>query len=137
MEVRHLKSNIDNREMLLSRIVEFTEEYIQIVVDNKVKPYYMGTNKGAGLRDYAIGENGEDLDDILKIYKDHVLQEGLQTLHGNNFVYPCCSSTFSSAIASLLVSLTNSFPGKFLLCPGAVRMENIIIEWVAGLFRQC
>ncbi|XP_002731739.1 aromatic-L-amino-acid decarboxylase-like [Saccoglossus kowalevskii] len=133
MENRYLEPDADTRKGLLSKVIEFTEEYIKIVEENNVKPYYMGTNKGSGLRASSIHEHGADLDDILTTYKDHVLREGLQMQHGHNFVYQLCGSTFSSALASYLASRTNPFPGQFVSCPGAVRMENMIIEWAAGL----
>ncbi|XP_077863387.1 aromatic-L-amino-acid decarboxylase-like [Saccoglossus kowalevskii] len=128
-----LELDENTRRLYLSKVNEIVEEHMRSVEGNKLKPYGLKSDKGAGIRNNGIDEHGADLDEILNAVKDHVLHDGLQSNHSNNFAYLCPGGVFSSALASYLAAYTNPYVGSFETNPAGVRMEHMVIDWVAGM----
>jgi len=86
---------------------------------------------GAGLADFPIPEDGRPFDHILGTLAEHVDGVGAHGASGRHLAFIPPSSLFAGALGDLLAALTNRYAAYFFAGPGAVRMENQVIAWLA------
>lgn len=119
------------RNELLKAVNGYVERFL---ADLPERPAFIFTeDMGAGLYDSPIAEEGMEIGEILRIYKENVDDQGLSPVSGKFFGYipPC--SMYYSALGDYLAAVTDEFVGEFASCPGAVRMEYQLLDWMAEL----
>ena len=119
------------RRELLGEVNDYVERFLE---DLPQRPAFIFTeDMGAGLYDSPIAEDGMDMGEILRIYKENVDDQGLSPVSGKFFGYipPC--SMYYSALGDYLAAVVNEYAGEFASCPGAVRMEYQLLDWMAEL----
>ena len=119
------------RSELLNAVNGYVERFLEDLPD---RPAFAFTeDMGAGLYDSPIAEEGMEIGEILRVYKDNVDDQGLSPVSGKFFGYipPC--SMYYSALGDYLAAVTDEFAGEFASCPGAVRMEYQLLDWMAEL----
>lgn len=88
-------------------------------------------NQAKKLLDYGISEEGIDLEEALSILKQDLDAEGLKAASGGHMAYIPGGGLFPSAMGDWIAAICNYYAGAFYVAPGAVRMENLLIRWVA------
>jgi len=119
------------RRRLWDRVGDFTEQFLESLPS---RPAFINSEtRGRELYDSPIAETGADIDEVLKLFKDRVVDIGLSPVSGRFLAYipPC--ATYHGALGDFLAAVTNEFSGNFFNCPGAVRMEHQLVRWLAGL----
>jgi glutamate/tyrosine decarboxylase-like PLP-dependent enzyme len=86
---------------------------------------------GAGLADFPIPEAGRPFPQVLEALGEHVDGVGANGASGRHLAFIPPSSLFSGALGDLLAALTNRYAAYFFAGPGAVRMENQVLGWLA------
>lgn len=71
--------------------------------------------------------------DVLQLLEQHMEQPGINTAHGGHLGYIPGGGLYAAAIGDYLADVTNKYAGVFYASPGAVRIENALIEWTAKL----
>ncbi|MGE5402512.1 MAG: pyridoxal phosphate-dependent decarboxylase family protein [Ignavibacteriales bacterium] len=126
-----LEPGKEEREILMKKVVEYSEEFLQNIYS---LPAYNNTgNKGAGIYEYPIKDDPENMDEILRILKRDIDTPGLNPASRGHLGYIPGGGIFHSALADYLAAVTNRYAGVFFASPGAVRMENMLIDWMAGI----
>jgi aromatic-L-amino-acid decarboxylase len=90
-------------------------------------------DKGAGLLDLPIAERGVPLDTALRLLEREVVRPGANTASGGHLAYIPGGGLYHSAIGDYLAAVTNKYAGVLFTGPGPVRMENMLVRWVADL----
>ena len=119
------------RNDLLNAVNAYVERFLE---DLPERPAFIFTeDMGAGLYDSPIAEEGMEIGEILRIYKENVDDQGLSPVSGRflGYIPPC--SMYYSALGDYLAAVTNEYAGEFASCPGAVRMEYQLLDWMAQL----
>ena len=119
------------RQALLAKFNHYIERFL---AELSTRPAFITTrHQGSGLYDSPIGEQGMDIDTVLDLFRRNVDDVGLSPVSPRFLAYipPC--SMYQGALADFLASVTNKFAGDFSNCPGAVRMENQLLRWMADL----
>ncbi|MFT7460769.1 MAG: aromatic-L-amino-acid decarboxylase, partial [Planctomycetota bacterium] len=119
------------RRELLEKVNHYTEGFLDSI--HARNAYVKEGLDGKGIRDALIEEEGVDMDSILKLYKDNVEQQGINTVSGKfmGYIAPC--SMFYSALGDYIAAITDPFSVDYMSSPGAVRMEKMLLDWMAGL----
>lgn len=100
----------------------------------KTAPAYIrGEGTARGLLDTPLSEDGVGLDRALGLLHDFVDTEGLSTTSGRFGGYIPGGGLFHAALGDFLAAITNKYAGVFFASPGAVRMENQLVRWMADL----
>ena len=81
----------------------------------------------------SLSEEGEDINEILGFVESKVLSQGLNPASGNHFGYIPGGGLFTSAAGDYIAAVTNRYAGVFFASPGAVAMENRLIDWMAEM----
>jgi len=90
-------------------------------------------DKGVGLRAMAIEERGHALDRVMALFEHEVVRPGCQPASGGHLAYTPGGGLYYAALGDYLAAVSNKYAGVFFPGPGAVRMENLLIRWVADL----
>ena len=121
----------EERKELLNKVLEYSENFLNNI--NTLPAYVMTEDKGKGIYDYPFTPEGAAIDDVLKILKENVDTPGLNPASGGHLGYIPGGGIFHSALGDYLADITNRYAGVFFASPGAVRMENMLTNWMADI----
>ncbi|HNU06745.1 MAG TPA: hypothetical protein PKO33_03195, partial [Pyrinomonadaceae bacterium] len=128
---RLLEPNSDAREKVRRRVVDYSEDFLDHV--ESLPAYNVTEDKGIGLLDAPIGEEGIGIDDAIRLISENVDTPGLNPASGGHLAYIPGGGIYYSALGDYLADVFNRYAGIFYASPGAVRMENMLIRWIGGL----
>ena len=80
-----------------------------------------------------IAEDGIEIGEILRIYKENVDDQALCAVSGKFFGYIAPCSMYYSALGDYMAAVMDEYAGEFSSSPGAVRMEYQLLDWMAEL----
>ena len=119
------------RHELLTAVNDYTERFLETLPD---RPAFIFTeDMGAGLYDSPITEEGMEIGEILRIYKENVDDQALCSVSGKFFGYISPCSMYYSALGDYMAAVMDEYAGEFTNSPGAVRMEYQLLGWMADL----
>jgi glutamate/tyrosine decarboxylase-like PLP-dependent enzyme len=127
---RQLEPAGEQRSRLITAVVEYAERFLDRL---DVDPAYAPAGDGRGLFESPIGETGMPIEEALRLIGEHVDTPGINPASGRHFGYIPGGGIFHSALGDYLADVTNRYSGVFFASPGAVRMENLLLRWMAGL----
>jgi aromatic-L-amino-acid decarboxylase len=128
---RLLEPAADERRRARDRVVAYAEDFLDNI-DNApafVEPH----NGGVGLLAEPIGEEPTDLGKLIDLIRDNVDRPGLNPASGGHLGYIPGGGIYHSALGDYLADIGNRFAGTYWGGPGAVRMENLLIDWMRDL----
>ncbi len=119
------------RKELLGAVNDYVEQFLH---DLPQRPAFNFTeDMGAGLYDSPIAEEGMEIGEILRIYKENVDEQALCAVSGKFFGYISPCSMYYSALGDYMAAVMDEYAGEFASSPGAVRMEYQLLDWMAEL----
>lgn len=128
---RLLEPSASQRETVRSQVITYTEQFLNHIYD---LPAYVTTDdKGKGLFDSPISEHPADIQSLLQIIAEHVDRPGLNPASGGHLGYIPGGGIYYASLGDYLADVTNRFAGIFFAGPGAVRMEQLLIDWMASI----
>jgi glutamate/tyrosine decarboxylase-like PLP-dependent enzyme len=95
--------------------------------------YLETSDKGAGLLASPITEDGIELEAVLELLEREVIRPGGNPASAGHLAYIPGGGIYHSALGDYLAAVSNKYAGIFFTGPGPVRMENMLIRWVADL----
>ena len=126
-----IEPDANQRRELLSAVNDYTERFLETLPE---RPAFNFTeDMGAGLHDSPITEEGTDIGEILRIYKENVDEQALCAVSGKFFGYISPCSMYYSALGDYMAAVMDEYAGEFSSSPGAVRMEYQLLDWMAQL----
>ncbi|HEX2960510.1 MAG TPA: aminotransferase class I/II-fold pyridoxal phosphate-dependent enzyme [Ignavibacteriales bacterium] len=124
-----LEPGFEEREELLKKVTDYSEEFLKKVYS--LPAYNFNAGKGEGIYDFPIQDAPLDFSKVLDILKTNVDTPGLNPASRGHLGYIPGGGIFHSALGDFLADVTNRYAGVFFASPGAVRMENMLIRWMA------
>ncbi|XP_019617179.1 PREDICTED: tyrosine decarboxylase 2-like [Branchiostoma belcheri] len=128
------------RKELLNGVSDFADKALGKLQGSKTRIYTGAgdaNNNNAdskGIRSSPIQDEPLDLDDILDLYGTHVESRGLRAGHGGHMAYVPNNGVFPSALGDFLADTLCTYAGRAYESPGGVEMDNMLLEWLAGVF---
>ena len=117
------------RKKFNDEINAFAEEFIKSLV---IRPAY--TKGNAIAEKLSIKRKKQSLSNLLEIYTEEVVERGIVASSGGHLGYIPGGGIFTSALADYIADITNEYAGIHFGSPGAVTMENELINWMKGIF---
>lgn len=125
-----LEPNLQQRKALMEAVVRYTEDFLNHVNDLEESPAYQIKEQGKNILQHTISDEGRNPEDVFQIIAEHVDGEGINTASGGHLGYIPGGGIYSSALGDYWADITNRYAGVFFASPGAVRMENQLINWM-------
>ena len=128
---RLLEPSISDRRTVRSKVVNYTEDFLKQI--EKIKTFTTVNGNGAGLLDSPVSDQPLGIEAILNLLKHNVDTPGLNPASGGHLGYIPGGGIYYSALGDYMADIFNRYAGIFFASPGAVRMENMLIDWMADL----
>jgi len=119
------------RKEITVKAMKYAESFLAGLPERKA--FRQTQDKGKGLLESPIGEQGKPFDHALNLLEKEVDSEGLNPASGRHLGYIPGGGVYPSALADYLAAVANRYAGVFFSSPGAVRMENMCIRWMCDL----
>ncbi|MDQ3141068.1 MAG: aminotransferase class I/II-fold pyridoxal phosphate-dependent enzyme [Bacteroidota bacterium] len=115
-----------------SKVENFAWQFIDNLPDLKAF-HHVATMKGK-LESNDFKDPG-DIQDILDQLKEEMIDSGLNPASGGHLGYIPGGGIYGAALGDFIASVTNQYAGIFYGGPGAVKIENELIRWMAKMVR--
>ncbi|MGE5498934.1 MAG: pyridoxal phosphate-dependent decarboxylase family protein [Syntrophothermus sp.] len=126
-----LEPGADERKALMERVLEYSENFLNRI--HELPSFISNEDTCAGLYDMPITDEGTELEKLLEVFEKNVMQRGINAASRGHLGYIPGGGIYHSALADYLAAVTNRYAGVYFAAPGAVEMENMLIDWMAGL----
>jgi glutamate/tyrosine decarboxylase-like PLP-dependent enzyme len=127
-QARPLEPNSSERLALREPVVDYAERFLEALKD--LPAYHDTDDLGAGIWASTIGEGPGEIGAVLDLLREHVDGPGLNPASAGHLAYIPGGGIYTSALGDYLADVTNRYAGVFFGGPGAVRLENLVIDWV-------
>lgn len=132
-EGKKLEPSPEEREKIREKVITYTEGFINDLPDlDKMPTYQLSEGKGSEILEYPIGKPYK-LEKLIGLVKDNVDSEGLNPASGGHLGYIPGGGIYTSSLGDYWADITNRYAGVFFANPGAVRMENHLIDWMKSM----
>ena len=128
---RPLEPGSTRRKALRNTVVASSERYLRKI--DTIKAYEETEDKGIGLLAAPISERGLPVDTVINLIEHDVVRPGGHPASPGHLAYIPGGGLYHSALGDFLAAVTNKYAGVFFTGPGPVRMENLLVRWVADL----
>lgn len=118
------------RRELQKAILEVTEQFLEELPD---APAYQQDHRTIAKLQQPFDEEGAEVQVVADLVRTSVDQTGINPASGNHVGYIPGGGIYTSSLADYWVDITNRYAGIFFANPGAVKMENELIRWMAQM----
>ncbi len=128
---KQLEPGSKSRKAVRKKIISYTEYFLDNV--EQLPSFIETKDKGKALLKEKIKEKGISTEKALKLIEKNVDSTGLNPASGGHLGYIPGGGIYYSALGDYMAAITNRYSGIFFASPGATRMENMLVKWMAGL----
>ena len=126
---RILERSTQHRAQWHTCVNEFTEDFLQSL--NETPAFGNSVGRGDVPPELSISELPEPLPALLQTYKRQVLDVHINTASPRFFGYIPGGGLYGAALGDYLAAVTNRYSGVFFASPGAARIEDGLVRWIA------
>jgi aromatic-L-amino-acid/L-tryptophan decarboxylase len=128
---RPLEPGTTRRRRLRRAVMASAERFLRSIGTRKA--FEETEDKGRALLETPIAAHGISLETAIARFEHDVVRPGCQPASGGHLAYIPGGGLYHAALGDYLAAVSNKYAGVFFPGPGAVRMENLLVRWVADL----
>ncbi|MFC4721635.1 pyridoxal phosphate-dependent decarboxylase family protein [Geojedonia litorea] len=117
------------RNNYVSKVHDYANQFLNSLSH---APAYNSSNETQGI--FQVNGNKKSITEILDIYTAEVAQKGINAASGSHLGYIPGGGIYTSALADYIADVTNEYAGMYYASPGAVAMENELLNWLKSIF---
>jgi glutamate/tyrosine decarboxylase-like PLP-dependent enzyme len=125
-----LEPSEEQRAALLGAVKKHTDSFIANIDTDRA---FKGLHGGQSGLDIDSGTTS--IHELLSIYDRELQQKGLNPASGGHLGYIPGGGLYTSALGDMLAAVSDQYAGMYFGGPGAVNMENALIDWTKEVFR--
>jgi glutamate/tyrosine decarboxylase-like PLP-dependent enzyme len=119
------------RHRLLAQVEQYSDDFYRDIDTRKT--YHLSEHRGEGLLQHPVQEEPRSLDQLMELVREQVDRSGLNPASGGHMGYIPGGGLYTAALGDYIADVGNNYAGVFFAGPGAVRMENLLLRWMADL----
>ncbi|NQW26462.1 MAG: aminotransferase class V-fold PLP-dependent enzyme [Flammeovirgaceae bacterium] len=127
---KQLEPNTQQRLLIRDAVVQHTEKFLNSLY---TRTAYAALNKSESLLNENFDEEGENVHSIISKVSTQIELDGINAASGFDMGYVPGGGVYSASLGDYWADITNLYAGIFYANPGAVRLENKLILWMAEL----
>ena len=124
-----LEPNRHQRDIYLEQVHQYANSFIEEL--DQTPTYSPEPSK---MEDLGALDQQISLHRLLSVYKEKVATKGINPASGGHLGYIPGGGIYLSAIGDYLADITNEYSGIHYASPGAVNIENQLIDWMKSVF---
>jgi aromatic-L-amino-acid/L-tryptophan decarboxylase len=128
---RELEPSPELRKAARDGVINYTEKFIDNI--ETIPAFITERDSSKVLSNLSVGENPKPLNEVLETLQTGLDVSGLNPASGGHLGYIPGGGIYYSSLGDYWADITNRYAGIYFAGPGAVRLENSLIKWVAGL----
>ncbi len=128
---RRLEPESGERSMVRDAVVAYAEDFLEGMAQRKT--YEIEKEKAGELRASPFDDEGGGIGELLQLVERCVVEPGLNPAAGGHLAYIPGGGIYFSSLGDYLADVTNEYAGVRFAGPGAVEMENMLLDWMAEL----
>ncbi len=128
---KQLEPDATQRSSLGGAALEYSENFLESLT--KAPTYRKTENNGLDLYRHPILDESRSIEEVLAILFENVDSLGVNAPSPGYLGYIPGGPIYHSALGDYLAAISNRFAGHFYGSPGAVRMENMLLRWMARI----
>ena len=135
LELEEVARSLDPDAVERDRLMGATHSYAQRLLNELPERPAYGHDKSAvaKLRELPVGREPWSIEELIERFDESVVRPGLLPSHAGHLGYIPGGGIYASSLADYLAAVTNEYAGVSFVGPGSVVMEDLILEWMAGL----
>ncbi|MDP4998424.1 MAG: aminotransferase class V-fold PLP-dependent enzyme [Saprospiraceae bacterium] len=126
---RQLEPPAEVRQAWNDQVAAYAERFIESLSHSPA--FLDDDNKGQELLQFPIPEYAVPVEQLIHLVEEAVDKPALNPASGRHFGYIPGGGVFPGALGDYMAAVANNYAGIFYAGPGAVRMENMLIRWMA------
>jgi len=126
---QELNPSIEEREQINNHIQEFVNNFLK-----NIENYPAYAQGNPNIEKLSIQKNKKNLKELLTDFNSEVVLKGIKPASGKHLGYVPGGGIYTAAIGDFLASVTNEYAGMYYASPGAVSIENELINWMKSIF---
>lgn len=128
---RRLETDARQRGDWHAAVNDFAESFLQELAELPA----FGNLEGPGspASELSITESATPIHSLLETFQRQVLDVHLNPASPRFFGYIPGGGVYPAALGDFLAAVTNRYSGVFFASPGAARIENTLVRWIAGV----
>ncbi len=119
------------RARLREKVAEYSEKFLGRLHD--VPAYITTKHNGHGIDRSPVGEKPIGIEPALSLIEKNLDTPGLNPASGGHLGYIPGGGIFHSSLGDYLADITNRYAGVYFAGPGSVRMEQMMVDWMAEI----
>ncbi len=128
---RLLEPTSDERKLLLNKTILYTENFLNSLTTEPT--YVQSKDNSFGIFNTTISSSSIDISEALSLLKENVDTPGINPASGGHLGYIPGGGIFHSSLGDFIAAVTNRYAGVYFASPGAVKMENYLLDWMADI----
>jgi aromatic-L-amino-acid decarboxylase len=117
------------RTQYLSEVDRLTNHFLNNLEE---LPTYSGERESPGV--FEIDGKQRSMEEILEVFSREIIHKGIKPASAGHIGYIPGGGIYTSALADYLSDVTNIYSGIYYAGPGAVAMENALLDWLKTIF---
>ncbi len=130
-EARLLEPEETGRQAAFSAVAAYAASFLTGLGDRKA--YRTPPERGNPFSGQMFKEDPVPIGPVLQMLAEYVDGPGINPASGGHLGYIPGGGIYSAALGDYLAAVTNRYAGVSFASPGAVQMENALIDWMAAL----
>jgi aromatic-L-amino-acid decarboxylase len=131
LDSRPLEPDAGERLFLRDKVAAYADGFMEYL--DRGPAFVASYSETGALYDSPISEEPMDPDAVLDLLDRGVHSSGVNVGSAGTMAYIPGSNLHASALADYLGAVTNRYSGLYFAAPGSVRMERVLLRWVADL----
>ena len=125
-----LEPSACGREKMTTQALDFASSFLDRLPDMKTFEPDQGRSK---ILDQPFSEGAGEFSSLLETLDTAVINEGIKPASGGHLGYIPGGGIYPSALGDYLADVTNCYSGVSFATPGAAKMEQLLVKWMAQL----
>lgn len=130
-ELNALSRQLDTPEPERLTMIDSVSKYANQFISGLGKVKAFNDKEATSL---AITNQKRTLTELLDLYQKEVAETGINAASGKHLGYIPGGGVFTAALADFIAAVTNPYAGVYYASPGAVTIENEVINWLKTVF---
>lgn len=127
---RILEPGQEDREHMAKQVNRYCDGFLDRV--DYVRTFFENGEKAGPLRNSDFSEQCT-IEDILQDLASQLEEPGINTAAGGHLGYIPGGGLYAAALGDYIADVTNKYAGVYYASPGAVNIENSLIDWAGRL----
>lgn len=128
---RQLEPDSSSRAEIRKKIIDYTESFL---AQTETGPAYQNIpEKSQKLSEEEFMEEPTSIDKIMEKLPAQIDEDGINPASGYHLGYIPGGGLYTSSLGDYWADITNRYAGVYFADPGAVRVENRLIDWMSAL----